>query len=159
MDIYNLGGFQWWCKQRRNSSLFALVFVIFFTVIFGFAFVSNWKTSQMNNTNVDNGAIFMLAIMFFVFIWIALSGLRAVLVNMKIKVNECYCGTITNFYIHRYGSSGKRKRRFYIVANVNGKELDAQCMATTYRNAQVGQQIVVFTIKGSKVLHCVHPEM
>ena len=78
---------------------------------------------------------------------------------MNIKVEQCWFGTITNFYVHRYGSTSNRKRRLYIVANVDGKEIDARCMTKTYRNAQVGQQIILFTIKGDKYLYCVHPEM
>lgn len=159
MDIYNMSGFQWWCKQRRKSSFLALAFTLFFLVIFGSGFASSLKTNNVSNANIDNGAIGMLVLMFIVFIIMILSVLRAVIRNMNIKVDEYWSGTVTNFYIKRYGSSSNRKRRLYIVANVNGKELDAQCMSTTYRNAQVGQQIVVFTIKGSNRLHCVHPEM
>ena len=78
---------------------------------------------------------------------------------MQIKVDEYWCGTITNFYIRRHGSTNNRKKRHYIVANINGKEIDARCMPQTYRKAQQGQQIIVFSVKGDRRLYCVHPEM
>ena len=73
----------WWCKQRRNSGLIAFVFIIFFTIVLGIAIVSTWKTSQINNANVYNGAIIILVIMFFVFLCISLSILKSVIVRLK----------------------------------------------------------------------------
>lgn len=155
MDIYNLSGFKWWCKQRRNSSFLAIVFVAFFTFILGSSLISNLKA----NTSADKSGIAMLAFMLVFFGIMLLSILRTVIRNMNIKVEEYWVGIITDFYIKRTGSSNRRKSRSYIVANVNGKEMVARCMQETYRQAQHGQQIVMFTVKGDKRLYCVHPEM
>lgn len=157
MDIYNLSGFKWWCKQRRKSNFLAIVFILFFLIIFGSAIFSNLKTNNISNANIDKSAIVMLIIMFLFFVAMLLSFLRTVLSNTKI--DKYWCGTITNSYIKRYGSTNNRKRRLFIVANVNGKEIEARCMSETYHKAQQGDQIIIFCIKGDRRLYCVHPEM
>lgn len=154
-----MSGFKWWCKQRRNGSFLAIAFLAFFLVTFCSGFSSSWKTNDISSTSIDKGAMGMLAIMFIVFAIMLFSILRAVIRNMRIKVDEYWCGTITDFYIKRSGSSSNRKRRHYIVADINGKEMDARCMLETYRKAEKGQQIIVFRVKGEKRLQCVHPEM
>ena len=88
-NIYNLSGFQWWCKQRRNSSFIALAFITFFLIIFCSGFASSWKTNKMSSASIDNGLIVMLAIMFIVFVVMIISFLRTILWNMRIKVDEC----------------------------------------------------------------------
>ena len=155
MDIYNLSGFKWWCKQRRNSSFLAIIFVAFFTFILGSSLISNLK----ENADTDKGSIGMLVLMLVVFCLILLSVLKTSIRNMKIKAESYWVGIITDFYIKKSGSSKNRKTRHYIVANVNGKEMIARCMIQTYRQAEQGQQIIMFTVKGDKQLYCVHPEM
>lgn len=159
MDIYNLSGFQWWCKQRRNSSFIAIAFITFFLIVFCNGLASSWKTNEISSASIDNSAIVMLALMFIVFVVMILSVLRAILRNMRIKVDEFWYGTITDFHVKRYGSTNNRHRRLYIIADVNGKQMNARCMPKTYSKAQQGQQVIVFRVKGEKHLYCVHPEM
>ena len=159
MDIYNSSGFQWWCKQRRNSSFVAIAFLAFFLVVFCSGFASSWKTDEMSSASIDNGAVCMLGLMFIVFIVMILNVFRAILRNMRIKVDECWYGTVKDFYVKRYGSTNNRHRRLYIVADVNGKQIDARCMPKTYSKAQQGREVIVFRVKGEKPLYCVHPEM
>ena len=159
MDIYNLSGFQWWCKKQRNTNLFALAFFILFTVLFGSTFVYNLKSNQIDSANINNNDMFILVIIFLILFLVSLSLLKTTLSYINVKVNECYYGIITNFYIHREVRNGKNKRYYYIVANVNGKEMDVKCLFETYQKAQIGQQIVLFTIQGRESLHCVHPDM
>ena len=156
MDIYNLSGFKWWCKQRRNSSFLAIIIVAFIIFVLGDGLISSLKP---NNTSIDKEVIILLVVMAVVFVIVLSRILRTVIRNMNIKVEEYGYGIITNFYVKRHGSASNRKRRLYIVANVNGKELDAQCMPKTYRKANQGQQVIVFRVKGDNHLYCVHPEM
>ena len=159
MDIYNLSGFRWWCKQRRNSNFIVIAFIAIFLVIFGSGFASSWKTNVMSNSSIDNNAVVMLALMFIVFVVIIFCIFRAIVRNIRIKVDECWYGTITDFYVKRYGSTNNRHRRLYIIVDVNDKQVNAQCMPKTYSKAQQGQQVIVFRVKGEKTLYCVHPEM
>lgn len=160
MDIYNMSGFKWWCKQRRNSSFIVVTFLAFFCVVFFKGIASNSEIKNNLTSGVaDKGAIAVATILGLMFLFMVLSALRSTIRSINVKVDEYWYGTITDSYIRRSGSSRNRKRRHYIVADVDGKEMDARCMIQTYRKAEKGQQIVVFKVKGEKRLYCVHPEM
>ena len=159
MDIYNFSGFKWWCKNNKKSNLLALGFLVFFIAIFSFMFISSWKTNISAKSNVDSGVVVMLIIMFFVFIIMFFSILQKVINSFNVKVEQWWIGTIKEFYVKRTGTSGHHKTKYYIVAIVDGKELDIRCVYPIYHRAKQGESIIVFKIKGDKNLKCVYPEM
>lgn len=157
-SIWNFSGFQWWIKRKRSQSLKGFLFILVFTIFFAACFIGPFIS--MGIQNVDSGAIMVLGFMSLIFIFILWSQLKELIrySSKSLEAEAYWLGDITGMDIEIKRSGKKRKRIYWIEADVSGKRMDGVCTLTTYNKAEIGQEILLFTFNGDKIF-AVHPEM
>ena len=149
-SVINLPGVQWWLKKRRTYLMrnFLMIFIIL--GIMGFAF------SQLNLRELETPElIFLIAFGGFLLL-IALGQLKKWAQSKHIQITNYWYGVITD--TRSEYNRRKKSRRYYITADVNGKTMEGICLTQTFNRAQIGQQVLLFTLSGERV-YCVHPDM
>ena len=150
--IENLSGVQWWIKQKRKNFLSSFMFLFVILAIIGLMGFLGGVNSSATFSDMFGLLIFIL-----LFGFITVSQLISYFRTFSWKIDRYWYGTITD--MHRIKSSKGKTKRYIIIADVgNGKQLDGICLARTYQQAEVGQQILMFSLETDKI-YCVHPEM
>ena len=150
LDPSEFSGIRWWLKKRRRYYFQNVLTLAIFLGFFGPLF-AQVPLDSLSRTDLLLIAPIALMLVFFtgyqLWQWIR---------SFNLKIHECQMGTIIDMY--RVAKRRKNTRSYRIIADVNGKELEGYCNLRTYRMAQKGQKILLFSLGGDK-LFCVHPEM
>lgn len=143
-------GFRWWKRQQRRRYFQTGIFLILLPAIIGAAlYIAGLE-------NYSTGEVLFAAAFLLSFIAYGFYQLVLLVQTYRWQPKQYWFGTILSAHITYLPN--RRVRNWNIVAEVNGKQMEAICHPKTYRLAQPGQQILLFTVKGDK-LYCVHPEM
>lgn len=153
MDHHTLGslsGFRWWKRRQRWRYFRIGIWLILLPAIIAIAL---WVAGLENYSSGE--LLFALAFLLF-FVGYGLYQWFLLLQTFRWQPSQCWFGTVVSTHITRLPN--RRIRDMRIVAKVGEKQLEGICEAKTYRMAQPGQRILLFTVKGDQ-LYCVHPEM
>ena len=150
LDPSEFSGIRWWLKKRRSYYFQNFLTIALFLCFFAPLFIQVPLDSLALTDLLLMAPIALMLVFFTVYqLW---QWLR----SYNLKIEDCQIGTITDMY--RVANRHKKARSYLIIAQVNGKELEAHCNLRTYRMAEKGQNILLFSIGGDS-LFCVHPEM
>lgn len=149
-NIQSLTGFIWWTKKMRKK-YFESCIMLFLIMTFFISII--WFAGIDKLTGKD---IIFIAIMVFLFGGFGISQLKLYIRTFNWKIDRYWYGTITEIQRIK-GSKGKTKG-YRITADVGGKQLEGICLPRTYQQAEIGQQVLIFSLD-SDTLYCVHPEM
>jgi len=151
-NIEDFSGVKWYIKKRRAGFLSSFLFLFAILAVFVLMALAIGVSPSVTFSDIAALVIFI-----FVFGLFTVSQLMSYLNTFKWKVDRYWYGTITD--MHRIKSSKGKTKGYIIIADVgNGKQLDGRCLATTYQQAEVGQQVLLFSL-GTDKIYCVHPEM
>ncbi len=154
-NINELPAIKNFMKKRTKSFLKNFLFLALFIGCFVSMIIAT-----LNNENSGAKITDFIPLFFFILIIaaFAVSSFIAWIRSFSEKVNEYWFVTISNMYIDRKRTNkGRIKRKYYIVADVNEKNMEAQCSLKVYNRAQKGDEVLFFTI-GDSEMYCVYPE-
>lgn len=152
-DVNKLSGFIWWKKQTQFSYL---IFVLITTSLLTLCSIAIYNIAVVQKEHIPN-IILILAVLglfavFDVFMFKALLGT----INCRIH-QYWYCPVVS---FHRNTGRKNDTNSYYIILDVDGKEIEANCYSKTYHTAQKGQTLLLFTVDDKcERFYCVHPEM
>ncbi len=150
-EIEKTRSFRWWKRcQRRNHLRFFLYIVILLVIVALVVMNGGFQTETLGD------ALFGIVLLVF-FVCYALYKLWMYFSSFFWRVDNYWYGTVKDMYTIRQ-ISRRRVRDRWIVANVNGKEMEGLCLTKTYNRAEIGDRVILFTI-GKDTVYCVHRDM
>lgn len=148
--IEDMSGYRWWIRRKRSC-----YFQDFLTILFVLAaFVAGMYLIGFDTFETKE-IIFVTVLVLLIFAF----AMRQLLLTIKTftwQIDAYWFGTITD--MRRNLKSNKKLKNYRLTADVQGKSMEGICLTKTYYKAEVGQEILLFTI-GTDVVYCVHPRM
>ena len=142
-------GIIWWIAERRKSYLRSSIFMALIATVLGSMFLSVADAMTAKDMTFIFGFLGIFAL-------VAVSQFISFLKLSSFEIEKCWSGRIID--TRRERSSQKKNKKYYIIADVNGKELEGRCFYTTYVKAEIGDEVVLFQYR-KKGMQCVHREM
>lgn len=150
IDPTEYSGIRWWLKKRRSYYLQNFLTIALF---FGFFVPLFAQVPPDSLALTDWMLIAPIALML---VFFGVYQLWQWLRTYSLKIEDCWMGTVTDMY--RVVKRRRNARSYRIIADIGGKELEGYCLLRTYRKAEKGDKVLLFTIGGDTIF-CVHPEM
>lgn len=148
--VEKMSGYLWWKKRKRTALarraliIILMDFAIFWAVCL--ADLSSFKRSDL---------LFGCCTLLF-FLGYGLYQLVLLFKSFAWRIDQYWYGTITDMYQTRHPN--RRIKDSVITASISGKSMDGICLSQTYHRANIGDQVLLFTL-GDDTVMVVHPHM
>lgn len=148
--IEDMSGYRWWIHRRRSCYFQDFLTILFVLTVFiiGMYFIG------FNTFNIKE--LIFVAVLILLILVFAMRQLILALKTFTWKIDKYWFGTITD--MRRNLKSNKKLKNYRLTVDVNGKSIEGICLTKTYYKAEVGQEVLLFTI-GTDIVYCVHPRM